>query len=343
MYCSHFDNYILACIVSDSCLTYCELLKPSKCLLHFFLCLLGENPDEIVSIVTAPTGTAAFNISGSTIHSSLHIPITNSREYKKLSDDKRNSLRLIAGKLRLMIIDEISMVGNILFTTIHERLCEIKNSSNLFGGVSILAFGDLYQLPPVKQQQIFKPIKYDVSSGIYTIWREFRVANLTTIMRQKEDQDFAQLLNRIRTASYTATDIATLQTRNKEFPGDKKNILYVFARNEDVNNHNTKMLNELPGQKIVIKSINNIPRGFKLSSSDIMDSGLPDSITLAINCRVMIIRNINTQDGLVNGVHGVVKHFVVNTKHHITAILILFADDIIGARARSQYVYPGNC
>jgi hypothetical protein len=112
----------------------------------------GEDPDIIHALLTAPTGTAAFNISGITLHSAFLLPLTQKRKgqpqsYRKLADATRNTLRTRLESLDLLIIDEISMVGPDTLLDIHNRLCEIKASSKLFGGISVVTFGDLYQLP----------------------------------------------------------------------------------------------------------------------------------------------------------------------------------------------------
>lgn len=99
----------------------------------------------------APTGRAAYNIMGNTIHSALTISAFHSlKTYKSLDSSRLNTLRCQLGAVKLIFIDEISMVGNNMFhVQINNRLKDIKGSSLPFGGVSVIAIGDLFQLKPV--------------------------------------------------------------------------------------------------------------------------------------------------------------------------------------------------
>ena len=108
-------------------------------------------PDDVIVLLSAPTGVAAFNIGGMTLHSALMLGRSKFGEYQSLSHDKANTLRLKLSKLKLLIIDEISMVGCNMLLDIHKRLNEIlvQPDDVMFGNVSILAVSDLYQLPPV--------------------------------------------------------------------------------------------------------------------------------------------------------------------------------------------------
>ena len=102
------------------------------------------NFNETKVLMLAPTGKAAYNIKGNTIHSALAIPACQSlKNYKSLDSSRLNTLRSQIGRLKLIFIDEISMVGNTMFTVqIYNRLKDIKGSSLPFGGVSIVAIGD---------------------------------------------------------------------------------------------------------------------------------------------------------------------------------------------------------
>ena len=114
-------------------------------------------PDELPILLTAFTGTAAFGIDGMTFHSALGLSCgPNSKsQYQPASNEKLNTLRSRLGKLKLLVIDEVSMVGADLLYRIHRRLQDITGSSDRFGGVSILAVGDLFQLQPVGQNHVF--------------------------------------------------------------------------------------------------------------------------------------------------------------------------------------------
>ena len=101
----------------------------------------------------APTGTTAFSMGSPTIHSALLMP-KFMKTYIKLSDDKCNTLRAKLRSLQMVVLDEISMVGNNMLVYISKRLQQITGISKPFRGITVLAFGDLYQLPPVGQRKI---------------------------------------------------------------------------------------------------------------------------------------------------------------------------------------------
>ena len=116
-------------------------------------------PDDVIVLLTAPTGVAAFNIGGMTLHSALLLGCTRQTGFQPLSNDRLTTLRCKLNKLMLIIIDEVSMVGSNMLE-IHKRLQQIKGvtSDNMFGGVSVLAAGDLYQLPPIGQPAVFDKV-----------------------------------------------------------------------------------------------------------------------------------------------------------------------------------------
>ncbi|PFX12182.1 ATP-dependent DNA helicase PIF1 [Stylophora pistillata] len=150
----------------------------------------GINFNETIVLMLPPTGKAAYNIKGNTIHSALAIPACQSlKNYKSLDSSRLNTLRSQIRRLKLIFIDEISMVGNTMFTVqIYNRLKDIKDSSLPFGGVSIVAIGDLFQLQPVMDGYIFKNMDND-EYGVLApnVWQElFKMFELKQIMRQRE-------------------------------------------------------------------------------------------------------------------------------------------------------------
>lgn len=108
------------------------------------------------------------------------------------------------------------MVSNTVFTVqIYNRLKDIKGSSLPFGGVSIVAIGDLFQLQSVMDGYIFKNMDND-EYGVLApnVWQElFKMFELKQIMRQRESKDFAELLNRLREGNHTKQDIQKLKQR----------------------------------------------------------------------------------------------------------------------------------
>jgi hypothetical protein len=124
--------------------------------LRWYNLLPGVQRGSVKVLVMAPTGTAAFNINGYTIHSALEIPCNQSlRSYKDLSADQKARLELALGNVKLVIHDEISLSGRNMFNYINCRLQDITgNRSQLFGGVHYLAVGDLFQTKAAFDQYI---------------------------------------------------------------------------------------------------------------------------------------------------------------------------------------------
>ena len=119
--------------------------------LTYYNARTGDDFHQVKVLMLAPTGKAAYNIKGNTIHSALAIPACQSlKDYKPLDSSRLNTLRCQLGGVKLIYLDEISMVGNTIFNVqINNRLKDIKGSKDDFGGVSIIAIGDLFQLQPV--------------------------------------------------------------------------------------------------------------------------------------------------------------------------------------------------
>jgi hypothetical protein len=235
------------------------------------------------------------------------------------------------------------MVSSDLLYQIHNRLVEIKGISKPFGGVSVIAFGDLYQLPPVLQPFVFKPVNDVFANMQGSLWKNFSYRELDEVMRQKEDLHFATLLNRIRTSNHTEEDIAFLRSReisvsSTDYP---KEALHIFATNKSVDEHNSNMLNALPSQKVTLVAVDRKPAA--LSSYDVnsdtrFTGGLPSVISLAIGAKVMLIRNIDVSDGLVNGAQGTVIGFS-KSGPEVCVVLIEFNDPAVGITTRQNTKY----
>ena len=191
-----------------------------------------QRKDEPVVAVCAPTGLAAHGINGITLHRLLQLPVEHGRagKYYKLPPDSLHQLRNRLRDLRLLIVDEVSMVSNVVLMHVHLRLHEILGldgrSEELFGGLTVVFFGDLLQLNPVKGGPVFQPVSADlvrnITGGIAgsNLWADVEYDELTINVRQQGDNTFADLLARVRTGSATAKDHTILKDR--VIPGEAK-------------------------------------------------------------------------------------------------------------------------
>ena len=130
--------------------------------LKYYNTRAGDDFHQIKALLLAPTGkAAAYTIKGSTVHSALAVPANQSlKNYKRLDSSRLSTLRSKFGGVRLIFVDEISMIGNSMFAIqLNNGLKDIKGCTKDFGGVSIIAIGDLFQLEPVMDGYVFKDLK----------------------------------------------------------------------------------------------------------------------------------------------------------------------------------------
>jgi ATP-dependent exoDNAse (exonuclease V) alpha subunit len=116
---------------------------------------IGTHDQEV--LLLAPTGKAAHNIGGMTLHTAFSLPI-NLQANQDLSASVANTLASKLYSLKTIIVDECSMVGAKMFNMVDCRLRQILQSTDAFGGVNVILFGDFQQFPPVMDRLIFQPI-----------------------------------------------------------------------------------------------------------------------------------------------------------------------------------------
>jgi ATP-dependent exoDNAse (exonuclease V) alpha subunit len=301
---------------------------------------VGDNPTTIKVLLLAPTGTAVHNIHGVTIHSALQLQLgQHGKSYQKLDNEKCNSLRCKLSDLQLIIIDEISMVGSDLLLQVHRRLQEIFQSDLDFAGISMITFEDLYQLPPVCQKFVVQSPSDEYARLCMNLWDNFKLIELTEIMRQKDDADFAKNLNRVRDGSHTVKDINILQTRNSE--GEHHDMLHVYTTNAQVDSYNAQKLSELSGTLHLLCAIDTVPETMnqkQLPDDQRFTGSLTSSIELKIGTRVMLTRNLDVSGGFSNGIQGHIVGFIFRDQVAM-AVLIKFSDTNIGKETRLRCKY----
>ena len=312
----------------------------------------GENPDDKRILLCAYMGFAAFNISGQTICSAFHKKMYQGT-YNHLSADELNTFRIKYRHLKVVIIDEISMVGNMTLSFIDTRLQQLTGSKAAFGGLSVIAVGDLYQLKPVGDFLICLDLKEGASSLARNLWKElFTMYELVDIMRQKDDLAFAQLLNRLRLNEMTEEDKQVLQTRvfDRDTGDYPKDAVHLFARNFYVKKHNDNILSQLPGEKFVIPCHDNVvSANIPAKECQTLINSLPDdysktgqlmkSLTVVVGMIVVHTANVDVEDGLTNGATGVVKQidFRMEGTNRPSIIWVLFDDPRVGRTTREKY------
>ena len=160
-------------------------------------------------------GLAARNVGGSTLHSLLGLSFgIRPSTVANITHSTLQNYRCSLMQLSTILADECSYIGNNFFFCMNERLKKIMcPSKNIpFGGVNVIVFGDLYQLQGVKEGWIFAPIKdYSLPNADFatSVWEQFEMFELTTIVRQ-EERSWAELLNRVRVGQPTDEDIARI-------------------------------------------------------------------------------------------------------------------------------------
>ena len=321
--------------------------------LKYYNTRAGDNFRQIKVLILAPTGKAAYNIKGNTIHSTLAKPACQSlKNYKRLDSSRLNTLRSQLGGVKLIFLDEISMVGSTMFNVqINNRLKDIKGSKEDFRGVSIIAIGDLFQLEPVMDRYIFK----DLDNSEYAIlapnlWQSyFKMFELKEIMRQKESKVFAEILNRLREGNHTVDDILTIKERLIEENSiqDPMDAPHMFIQNMKVNAFNQRVHDAATAEKYCIKAVDSVIGANSTELRDKIMGQIPNdprktkqiisNLQLALGERTEIAINIRTDDGMTNGAANVVKKIQLNERDKPSGIIrVQFDHADVGKKTRHE-------
>ncbi len=277
------------------------------------------------TIVAAPTGIAAINAGGVTLHSLFQLPfgtflpsnninfsqgisiqITTPQllfENRQMNKVKRNMLQ----ELELLIIDEVSMLRADLLDAIDLILQSIRRNRRPFGGVQILFIGDLWQLPPVVKDAEWTYLRQFYASIFFFEALALKdnkplFIELEKIYRQS-DMQFINLLNNLRNSEVTQSDIETLNRYHKPKFTQKEGDGYIqlVTHNYQADNLNRDALTNLPGKTFYFDA--EIVGDFK-------ENQFPVDFTLELKkgAQVMFIKNDYSGEGrYFNGKIGVVS------------------------------------
>lgn len=279
--------------------------------------------------IVAPTGVAAINAGGVTIHSFFQLPfdpylpdvkelVTEYQlpdKFKSLSKNKLNVIRT----LELLIIDEISMVRADLLDAIDMTLRRYRRSSRPFGGVQLLMIGDVHQLSPVVteaeksyMQQVYPTPYFFASKALQRI--PYVTIELTTVYRQ-QDATFVDLLNHVRDNNIDAETLSKLNARVNA--PQQKDAITLTTHNRQADAINRRHMETLTGERRVFEAI---------TKGNYPEQALPcdRSLEVKVGERVMFVKNDSSgghryYNGMLATVTGF-KYDSENDKEYIEVI-----------------------
>jgi len=258
--------------------------------------------------VAAPTGIAAINANGQTLHSlfglSIHVQNPEDSDQVAMSEKRKELL----SKIDVLVIDEISMVRCDVMDMIDAKMKYAKESDEPFGGCQVVVFGDLYQLPPVVSDSEIQQYLIDYYGSEFFFAapvvrnHPFQMIELQTVHRQN-DSDFIDVLNAVRIGDNSSSTLDTINSRRQ--PASQGiPCITIAPRSAAVKAINQSRLKALPGEIYeYYADVNNISEnGFS-----IRDMPTDEIIKLKVGAQIMMLRN-DPNSRWVNGTFATVAH-----------------------------------
>lgn len=310
--------------------------------------LQEEFPDLVV---TSTTGISALNIGGQTIHSWSGMGICDKDVITLGKKLKENDNKQYLKEATLLAIDEISMLDATKFKYLDDLLSIVRTNPKPFGGIQVILIGDFYQLPPVGMEW---GATYCFNSPL---WKKLNLEtiNLTKVHRQK-DKKFVTALNHIRQGEITQQDLDLLMSRNNVEP--PMEAVRLYATNDEADYYNKVCYDRIKEEQHTFWAYDTITKKDKKGKEDSKPC-CPDNLTskdkeayqffdkqckygkvvnLKVGSRVMLLYNMDIDDGLVNGSCGYVTGFEDN------AVIVKFDNGVkqkIKKQKLTAYVKTG--
>jgi ATP-dependent DNA helicase PIF1 len=237
------------------------------------------------AVVVAPSGVAALNAGGQTLHSLFNLP----PRLIEPSDIKKAREGRVIANLDLLIIDEISMVRADMLDAIDRSLRLHRGNRIPFGGAQVLCIGDLAQLPPVVERDVAPVLAARFGGPYFFHAPAFREAGFTSVVLQRvfrqQEGDFLSLLDRMRLGHTTDDDMALLETRVRpERPPVEASAIVLTATNEAARRINDEELARLPGEPVALSAKVDGEFDARLFPTD-------ENLVLKPGARVVLLRN----------------------------------------------------
>ena len=263
--------------------------------------------------VTAPTGVAALNVGGMTIHRFCGMLLgpqpgqSNEDYFALLERDTRRSILAGFNRVRrceVLVIDEISMLPGRQLEFVEFLFRRLRGRDDPFGGCQVIATGDFLQLPPVRRSE---NTPYDWAFQALA-WKsaEFKTVMLEAVRRQDEPQ-FVRALAQFRLGNVWGDTARLLQSRVRNFP--PANLTRLFTHNVQVDKWNTFQLSELPGAEVVLEAEQSGPD----HQREFLTRNLLTPVTLRLKPGALVSFTVNKNEPdrreplFVNGQCGVVE------------------------------------
>ena len=275
------------------------------------------------TVVLAPTGVAAINAGGSTIHSFFQLPlcpylpdvkglVTEYQMPERHKSLKKERIKMIR-TLDLLVIDEISMVRADLLDAVDMTLRKYRRNDRPFGGVQLLMIGDAQQLSPVVRESERQYISQVYKSPYFFHSKALQKLSYVTIELQKvhrqQDQSFVNILNGIRENNPTQEILQALNSRVRAYEADDE-VIRLTTHNAQADKVNESKLEALPGDAVTF--------GADITGEFPENSYPADEVlTLKKGAQVMFIRN-DSDAGFYNGKIGKVTDISANGQVTVT-------------------------
>jgi len=285
-------------------------------------------------VIVAPTGVAAINAKGVTIHSFFQMPFgpilpnqiaNTSNQQRKFSKTKIDIIK----SLDLVIIDEISMVRADLLDGIDQVLRRYKNRNKVFGGAQVLMIGDLQQLAPVVKPNEWSLLQQHYNTVYFFSSKAYQEANVVSIelkhIYRQKNEDFITILNEIRNDDLSEKSAKILNERyNPTFsPSKEEGYITLTTHNRRANLINDSELNKLKTKSCFFKAE---------VSGKFNENAFPndENLALKIGSQVMFIKNDSSlEKRYYNGKIGVVTDI---SKETVTVQCANEIDEIVAEK-----------
>jgi len=269
-------------------------------------------------LLLAPTGVAAQNVGGKTIHSALRIRQTSSHHYQTLLMESESSIQALL-QIMVIIIDEISMVSSELFLFLSNLFGSLHKNNKVFGGIPVLVVGDLLQLSPVNGEHVF----------FSPAWRSFFPLFLSKLQRQRGDLEFYHMLEELRLGRLSEKSKLMINEKIKDSQNSRAmiNTTHVVGLRAISQEINSFICENLPfsdqcSDPIVSMALDALNFEVVNSGSDNLPfknhTNLPRSVTIQEGARVMFLNNKLFEHNICNGTIGVVTKSIDHDNVEVT-------------------------